>query len=344
MDGVKKHSGLRERGRIKPWQAISTSIAVAILAITGVVAASADGNRSAHPLAVKVVMGYTANVQFAPFYAAVKLGYYKAAGLNPQFNYTTEPNALRLLAEGSQDFVDSGGDEVMAAGASGLGVKYVLTQYSRFPAALFFLKHNGINSVKDLKGKTIGIPFEAGASYFGLLALLRANHVPVSSVTIEPVGYNQVTEVAERKVDAAMGYAPNEPVELRALGKKVGEFDVYRWANIAGAGIATSNSLIKKNPKEVRAFVKATLKGMRYVIAHPAKAFQICRESIPGLTGLNVQRAVLYRAIHFWKPAGAPLGHMAPSVWKLTAKILLQNKVIPHKVDAKTYYTNRFLG
>jgi len=316
---------------------------ISILVLGGFVAPS-HASRAAKLTTVKVVMGFNPNVQFAPFYAAVQLGYYKAAGLNVSFNYATEPDALRLLAEGSIDFVDSGGDEVLAAGASGLSVKYVLTQYSRFPAALFFLKSSNIKKVKDLRGTTIGVPAETGASYYGLLALLGEGHVPLSSVKIEPINYNQVAEVAAHKVDAAMGYAPNEPVELRHLGKRVGEFDVYRWADIAGAGVATSDSLISKDPKLVRAFVQATLRGMRWTISHPGKAFHFCRKSIPDFTEPSLQRLILDRAIAFWKPAGVPLGHMDPRVWRLTASILLKYKVIPHQVAATGYYTNRFVG
>ena len=323
-------------------------IAAVILAGTGFVAASRHAPTrqadAAAPLTtVRVVMGYGADVQFAPFYAAVKLGYYRAAGLNVSFNYATEPNALQLLSSGSVDFVDSGGDEVLAAGAAGLHVKYVMTQYSRFPSALFFLKSSGITKVSDLKGKTIGVPAENGASYYGLLALLGANGVPASSVQIESIGYAQVSEVAAGKVNAAMGYAPNEPVELRSTGKSVGEFDVYHWANIAGAGLATSTSMIAHKPALVRAFVRATLHGLRYTISHPKKAFTISAASIPNLTNLSLQRQVLNRAIDFWKPAGVALGRMDPNVWRKTADVLYRYKVVTKPVTATSYYTNQFV-
>jgi len=141
-----------------------------------------------------------------------------------------------------------------------------------------------------------------------------------------------------------MGYAPNEPVELQFLGKRVGQFDVYRWANIAGAGLATSDSLIRKNPSLVRAFVHATAEGMRFTIDHPHEAFVICRKSISDLTDLRLQRAILSRAISFWRPARVGLGHMDPRVWRLTARILAQYKQIPAGVSPSPYYTNRFVS
>lgn len=304
---------------------------------------SGDSVASKPQTNVSIAMGYTPNVQFAPFYVAQKLGYYKLDGLKIKFNYASEPNALALLSNGSVDFVDSGGDEVLAAGAAGLHVKYVLTQYSRFPSALFFLKSSGIKKVRDLEGKTIGIPEKAGASYYGLLALLSANHVPVSKVHIEVIGFDQVDDVATGKVAAAMGYAPNEPVELRAQGKSVGEFDVFHWANIAGAGLASSNNLIARKPGLVRAFVDATLAGLRFTLRHPERAFTMSKAFISDLTDPKLQRQVLNRVIAFWKPARVRLGQMDPAVWKKTASVLYRFNVTSNEVDPTNFYTNRFV-
>ena len=332
--------------RVQPWVGMACGLLLAgMLSIAGCdVVASPQGAPPAKLTTVTIVMGYIPNIQFAPFYVAEKLGYYRAAGLNVKFNFNTEINALQQLSQGNVQFADSGGDEVLTAGAHGLHVRYVMTQYSRFPAALFFLKSSHIKKVSDLKGKKIGVPGLYGASYYGLLSLLYANHVPQSSVTIQSIGFTQVTAVASGQVAAAMGYAPNDPVALRAQGKATGEFDVYKWANLAGAGIATNDTLIKKNPGIVRAFVGATVKGLRYTLKHPSTAFAISKSSIPGFTNDALQRQVLNRVIAFWKPAGVPLGHMDSRVWNLTAKVLYQFKQIPQKVPATRYYTNRFVS
>jgi NitT/TauT family transport system substrate-binding protein len=331
----------------RPGLSIGLWLGVLLAAVLSLAACDVAASPQAAPPAkltsVTIVMGYIPNIQFAPFYVAQKLGYYKAAGLNVKLNFNTEVNALQQLSQGNVQFADSGGDEVLTAGAHGLHVRYVMTQYSRFPAALFFLKSSHIKKVSDLKGKKIGVPGLYGASYYGLLSLLRANHVPASAVTIQSIGYTQVAAVASGQVAAAMGYAPNDPVSLRAQGKSAGEFDVYKWAYLAGAGIATSDMLIKKNPAVVRAFVGATLKGLRYTLKHPSTAFTISKSSIPGFTNDALQRQVLNRVIAFWKPAGVPLGHMDPRVWNLTAKVLYQFKQIPQRVPASRYYTNRFV-
>ena len=293
---------------------------------------------------VTVAMGYVANIQFAPFYVAQAKGYYRQAGLDVRFRYGIEPDLLRLASLGKVDFVNSGGDEVLAAGAHGLGVKYVLTQYTRFPSAVFWLQRTGIRRLRDLRGRTVGIPGPFGASYVGLLALLRRAGIPQSSLKIESIGFNQVASVAGGKVDAAVGYAMNEPVFLRHQGLRVGEFDIFHWVNIAGAGIAVGNGEIARRPATVRAFVRATIRGMDDTLRNPDEAFRITLRVVPKLRAQSrVQRAILQRSLDFWRPEpGHPLGWIDPLVWNRTARLLYAFKQIPRPVSAASYYTNRF--
>jgi len=305
---------------------------------------AANAGKTQPLTAVTVGMGYIPNVQFAPFYVAQTKGYYRRAGLNVRFNYAIEPDLLTLANEGKLDFVNAGGDEVVAADAHGLHVRYVMTEYSRFPSALFALRSSGIRTINDLKGRTIGVPGTYGASYVGLLALLHHAGLSRSSVSIESINYTQVPAVANHKVDAAEGYAMNEPIELRAEGKQVTEFDVWRWANLAGAGISAGDRFISAHPSIVRAFVRATLQGLAYTLAHPRAAFTISARAVPITSGQTVQWHVLQRAIDFWRPeTGKPLGYVDPAVWSLTDRLLARYGETPHTVPVSSLYSNAYI-
>lgn len=320
------------------------------LALTGCGSVQTSGRQYSathHALQnLTVGMGYIPNVQFAPFYVAQARGYYRQARLNVHFQYAIEPDLLRLASNGKVDLVDAGGDEVLAAGAQGLHVTYVMTQYSRFPSALFSLKSSGIRSPAQLRGHSIGIPGAYGASYVGLLALLQHAEVPRSAVRITSIGFTQVASVANHKVDAAVGYATNEPVEIKHEGYQINEIDVYRYANIAGAGIAAGNGEITKHPAAVRAFVHATLHGLADTLRNPSAAFAITVRAVPQLTSQRgIQRAVLQRSLSFWQPEpGHSLGWVDPRIWARTARLLYQFKQIHHAVPPAPYYTNRFIG
>jgi NitT/TauT family transport system substrate-binding protein len=323
-------------------------ICALLLAGCGSGSAASQGHRASHhaPQNLTVGMGYIPSVQFAPFYVAQAHGYYRQAGLNVHFQYAIEPDLLRLASEGKVDLVNAGGDEVLAAGAQGLHVTYIMTEYSRFPTALFSLKSSGIRTPAQLRGHSIGIPGAYGASYVGLLALLQHAGVPQSAVRIMSIGFSQVSSVANHKVDAAVGYATNEPVEIQHEGYQINEMDVYKYANIAGAGMAAGNSEIAKHPAAVRAFVRATLHGLSDTLANPATAFAITLKAVPQLAAQrSVQRAVLQRSLDFWRAEpGHPLGWVDPAIWARTAHLLYQFKQIPRAVSPARYYTNRFIA
>ena len=325
---------------------VVTALVIGSLLLTGCGDSSPSASHPASSLTrVTIAMGYIANVQFAPFYVAQARGFYRRAGLDVHLQYGIEPNLLRLASTGRVDFVDSGGDEVLAAASQGLHVRYVLTQYSRFPTAIFSLAQTGIRRPADLRGHSIGIPGPYGASYVGLLALLRHYHIPTSGVSIKSINFTQAQSVSHHRVDAAVGYAMNEPVQLRQQGHKVNEIDVYHVANIAGAGIATSTDEIAHHPGTVRAFVAATIAGMKETLQHPDQAFRIAESAVPEIKAQpKIQRAVLFRALDFWRAEkGHSLGWSNRNVWDTTARLLLLFKQIPHSVHAERFFTNQFL-
>jgi NitT/TauT family transport system substrate-binding protein len=290
-------------------------------------------------------MTYFANVQFAPFYVAQSRGYYRRAGLNVQFRYGISPDFLKLTSSGDVDFVNAGGDEVLSAVAKGYHLRYVMTQYARFPAALFALHRTGIRRISDLRGHSIGIPLPFGANYVGLLALLHSAGLSERSVSIRTIGFTQPASVAHHQVDAAVGYAMNEPLYLREQGYAVDEFDVYHWANIAGAGLATNDRMIARHPSIVRAFVQATLAGLSDTLRDPNQAYRISARAIKISLDDRVQRAVLQRALAFWRAEPhRHLGWVDPSIWKQTASLLYQYKQIARPLNAGSYFTNAFVS
>jgi NitT/TauT family transport system substrate-binding protein len=341
---MSRRSGTKGAGSIR--RAVGVLAAALLLpgalGACGTSPAQGSGTTLTH---VTIAMGYFPNIQFAPFYVAQSKGYYRKAGLNVTFRSGIEPDMVALLTSGKVQFANVGGDEVLEAGAQGRPVRYVMTQYSRFPTAVFSLAATGIRRASDLRGHSIGVPGTYGASYVGLLALLDAVHLSTSDVAIKTIGFSQAQTLAAHKVDAAVGYATNDVVQLTARGTAVNEIDVYRYANLASAGVVTTNAEIRQHPALVRAFVAATLHGLRDTIAHPAAAYRVSVQAVKEIGAQPaVQRAVLRRTIDFWKPEpGHPLGWVNPAIWSRTARVLYQFHQIPRPVQAARYYTERFV-
>jgi NitT/TauT family transport system substrate-binding protein len=296
-------------------------------------------------------MGYIPSVQFAPFYVADQRGYYRRAGLKVDFNYASSPDLLELVGAGRMDLAIADGTDAIAAVAKGVPIVYVMAEYQRFPVAIFSLARSHIRSVADLRGKTVGVPGRYGATYAGLLAALHAAGLRPSDVKIQTIKYTQVESVATGKVDAAVGYSPNEPVLLARRGYKVNTIEVSAVANLVAPGVVAGRSLIAHNPALVRAFVQATLHGMADTIANPHMAFTMALH-VRGLTTLHGrdaadQYAVLLRTIAFWhSPATRAhgLGYADPMQWRTSVRTLHAIGQLPHIPELTMLYTNTFVA
>ncbi len=295
------------------------------------------------PQKVTIAMGYIPNVQFAPMYVAIERGYFAREGVEVELDYGMETDLLQRVGTNQLQFAIASGDQVILARANGLPVRYVLNWYRRFPVCVVSLAEKGINSPQDLIGKTVGIPVTEGASYIGWLAFLDEVGISPSQVNLQVIGYTQVASLVEKRVDAAVCYALNEPVQLKESGYAINAFYLDEYTHLISNGLITNDETIRKNPKLVQAVTRAFLQGLKDTLADPDAAFAIARKAIPEMdeTTAKLQRAVLQECLAFWK--GEPLGASDPQAWAESVAFLKKLGLITTDLDPETLYTNQFI-
>ncbi len=292
---------------------------------------------------VKLAMGYVPNVQFTPLYVAKERGYFAAEGINVTFDYGMETDLLKLLGTNQLQFVIGSGDQVALARAQGLPVRYVLNWYQRFPVCVVSLAGSGINKPADLVGRTVGIPALEGASYIGWRALLNAVGIAPDKVNLQVIGYTQAASLTQKRVDAAVCYVMNEPVQLQAAGQQLNVLYLDAYTNLPSNGLITNDQTIKEHPELVQGMTRAFLHGLRDTIADPDAAFAIAKKEVPSLSGENeaLQRAVLTACIKYWQ--GEPLGKSDPASWRSEVDLLRQLNLLAAPVDPESLYTNEYI-
>jgi len=312
------------------------------LALSG--CASPQSTKEAGSLAkIRLPMGYIPNIQFAPLYVADQKGYFRDAGIEVDFDYKFETDGVALVGSGEVPFSLVSGEQVLLARAQGLPVKYITAWYQQYPVSVVAKSDQGILIPQDLKGKTIGLPGLFGASYVGLLAMLYEAHMSEKDVTLDAIGFNQVDLLASGQQNIVVGYTANEPIQLRARGIPVTEIRVSDYVQLASNGILASDKVIQENPKLVRAFVGAFLKGLADTIANPEEAYKLSESYIPNFASLdkNVQMQILNTSIEEWKTDR--LGYSDPQSWENMQNVLLQMGQIKEKTDLSKAYTNEFI-
>jgi len=292
---------------------------------------------------IRLPMGYIPNIQYAPFYVAVEKGYFKDVGIEIEFDYKFETDGVALVGAGELPFAVVSGEQVLLARAQGLPVTYVAAWYQRYPVSVIAKSELGVLIPHDLKGRRIGLPGLFGANYIGLRALLNAGELSESDVTLDAIGFNQVELMAAGQQDIIVGYAANEPIQLRAQGIAVTELRVADYAQLASNGLLASEKVIAENPALVGAFIGAFLKGLSDTIANPDEAFELSGSHIPNFADLDsdVQKKVLEISVEQWR--AERLGYSDPQAWENMQDVLLDMGLIAEVQDLSKAFTNEFI-
>ena len=301
------------------------------------------GNDAGALTKIRLPLGYIPNIQFAPLYVAVEKGYFREAGIEVEFDYSFETDAMALVGAGELPFAVVSGEQILLARSQGLPVVFVAAWYQEYPVAVVSKSEQGIVSPADLKGKTIGLPGLFGANYIGLEALLFSAGLSNDDVTLNSIGYTQVESIATDQVQAASVYATNEPVQLQAQGYQVNELRVGDYVQLASNGLVTNEATIASNPELVRAMVKAMLRGLADTIRNPDEAYEISKKYVENLANADeaVQKEVLARSIEFWK--ADRLGESNQAAWENMRDVLLKMGLLKESLDVNAAFTNEFL-
>ena len=215
----------------------------------------------------------------APLLLALDEGYYEEEGLDVTMD--TGQGSLEAIPR-----VASGTYQMGAADINSLikfrdknpdlDVKAVFMVYNTPPFAIIGRKSQGIETPKDLEGKTLGAPAPDGA-YAQWNAFVKANDLDADAVTIENVGF-PVREpmLAQGKVDAITGFSFSSYINLKANG--VPEDDITlmlmndHGLDLYGNVVIVNPDFAAENPEAVGAFLRATIRGVQETVKDPGSA------------------------------------------------------------------------
>lgn len=295
---------------------------------------------------VRVAMGYIPSVQFAPWYVAEAKGYMAREGLKSDLDYNMDVDGLLLLGQGKKEFAVGGGDMVLIGRSQGLPVTYVCTLYARFPPSVVALEAKGIRTMADLRGKRIGVPY-MGTSYIALRAMLAKAGLQESDVKVLMIGYTQIQALLADKIDAAVVFANNEPVQLAAQKQKFTQIFSYDYFPLVGHGVVASERLLKEDPAQIKAFIRATVKAMDFCLKNPKDAFALVQKAINlPQADAEVQYQVFLASMKLWENAYTRrhgLGSSDPKAWAESQQFMLDNGFIKSATEVGKMMSNKYL-
>jgi NitT/TauT family transport system substrate-binding protein len=316
---------------VRPIGAVVAALAVLVAACGG---SSAPSPSPTTPLVVG--LGYIPSVQFAQFYLADQAGYYRDAGLEVTLQNKIDPDLITLLGQGSIDIGSGDGTSVIPAVSQGIPVVYTSTIYGTFPAVVVARADSGIATAADLRGKKIGLPGKFGTSWIQLQALLASADLTEADVELVPYpDFGQSAALQQGAVDAATGFANNEPIVLRRAGIEPVVLGIDDVTPLPGPGLVTGRATLAAKRDALAAFTAATLRAMNEIAADPQKGLDATFAAVPDLAAdPELQREILEATIATWtnNRTKAPFGTIDRDGWQQSLDFMASLGLVPNPV------------
>lgn len=292
-------------------------------------------------------LNWVAGGDHAPYFYAQKMGWYKQAGIDVDFETGrgSAASAQKVGAGTSQlGLSDMAG--VLLFRGKGADLVGLMNVYANSPQGLYWLKSSGIKSVKDLVGKKIGNPAGDGARTMWP-ALAKANGIDPNSVTWVNIDANsKLSALKSKAIDATTSFFNIHHIFSRELKDDMG-FLAWKDAGINpyGNSIIANGAWLKDNRDKAEKFVKITQKAF----SDCAKAPEPCVKALVEANG-----ALLYdNELLNWHLVSilmnddtsrtVALGWHDDKRMAADYKLVDDNLKIEKPYDIKTAYTNEFL-
>jgi taurine transport system substrate-binding protein len=218
------------------------------------------GARPAFAQQATAVLGHFGSANPQTF-AKANGAFAKAFGPNVKTDFVTVgggPQVLAAIAGNSMDLCNVGSSPMVVGFAQGIKMSMVYVEkYITDSECLAVRKDAGINSMKDLKGKKIGLPFNTSV-HFAMLAGLKSAGLAPSDVTLVNIKADSILATWQRKdIDGAYIWYPVLGELLADNGKlllKTG--DLAASGTLVFDGIVVRDEFKQKNPNLVLAYLK----------------------------------------------------------------------------------------
>ena len=298
----------------------------------GLVAALAPLSARAEPLTI--LLDWFLNPDHGPLVVALEKGYFAEAGLEVTLVEPANPNdPPKLVAAGQAALAVSYQPQLHMQAAAGLPLTRVGTLVATPLSTVLVLDDSPIQSIADLKGRTVG--FSVGGFEDAVLSAMLARHdLTLDDVKLINVNFSLSPALLSGQVDAVIGaYRNFELNQLAIEGHKgrafyVEEEGVPPYDEL----ILVANSARLDDPRLAKA-LRAIERGVQYLINHPDDAWTLFAGHKPGLDDELNRRAWRDTLPRFaLRPAALDRGRYARF-----AQFLIEQGVIKRSPPVESY-------
>ena len=222
------------------------------------------------------------NPDHAPIIVAQEKGYFDQEGINVTIQEPADPNLPpKLVAAGTADLAVYYQHSLSYAVDAGLPLVWAGTLIATPLDGLIVLEDGKVQSLADMKGKTIGVSTNSNYKPF-VDTLFKPHDFGYDDIRIVNVGWNLSSSLMTGRVDALLGAYRNFELNELILHDSKGKMFYYEEN-----GIPPYDELIfiahkdKHDKEAIRRFLRGVELGVQFIVNNPDKSWEIFRDSNP---------------------------------------------------------------
>jgi NitT/TauT family transport system substrate-binding protein len=277
---------------------------------------------------------------FVPAEVGQQMGFYKKHGVTITISsFGGDAKVQQAMAAGSID-IGLGSGPGMAFIAKGSPVKGVAAMADQPLIFALVVRNDGsVKSVKDLKGRLVGVSGVGSVTNWLITRISRNEGWGNNGIRRVGLGNdaNRVAALKTKSIDAAivniavaLKYAHSgEGKILMHFGDLVKHFHIHV--------IFATNKIIATHPQAVRGFLAGWFETIRFMRSHKAKTVEIAKNV------MHTDKATTSEIYDEVIPMFNTDGHFDPKALAALSQSWVELKTLPKAPDLRTLYTNAFL-
>lgn len=204
---------------------------------------------------------WTAQSQFAGYYAAQENGYYEDAGLDVTIKHPTKSNSsINRLEDGSSDIITSELIQAMMAGEDGMNLVNIL-QTTQHSTLVLISRSKDVDDLSDLAGCRIGT-WKVGFNEIPHM-IDQEQNLGIEWIKL----LNSLNIYIAGAIDATLAKSYNELIAFSMSGVTPGS--VFRFGehgyDFPEDGLFVTEEFYRNNTEACRRFAEASRKGWEWV-------------------------------------------------------------------------------
>jgi NitT/TauT family transport system substrate-binding protein len=296
----------------------------------------------------KVAFGtnWYAQAEHGGFYQAIATGIYNDYGLDVTIEMGgAQINGTQLLMGGVIDFYMGSGADAIRAVEENIPKITVAAIFQKDPQVLLAHPNTGIESIEDLKGKSIYISATSNTTYWPLLKELYG----LTDDQKRPYNFTVGPFLADKNA-VQQGYLSSETYTI----EKEGGFEpvILLLADYGytpySTTIETRKELVENNPDLVQRFVDASIQGWSSYLENPEPGNQLIKQANPEMSdellAFGFQKMKEYELITAGDAKTQGIGIMTDERWQSFFQSMVEAGIYDANTDYKQAFTLQFVN